>query len=185
MESEIKIEVADLAVVRERLRALGAQREGEVQERNVYFDRDGELRGRRESLRLRQDARARLTWKGPSTFDAGVLSRPEVEVEVSNFADTQTILRRLGFEPVEELAKHRETWRVDDVEVALDTLSFGRFVELEGDATRVSALARQLGLNPADGVPHSYRILREQRQSGGNPTDRGDGAARSPESLDV
>jgi adenylate cyclase class 2 len=175
METEIKIEVSDLAPVRERLRELGATDEGAVEERNVYFDREGALRERWESLRLRQDRRARLTWKGPSRFQGGVLSRPEVEVEVSSFDDTAEILRRLGYGVAEELVKRRETWRLDAVVVALDTLDFGRFVELEGEADRARRVARQLGLDPADGLPWSYRLLRKKRR-GSDAPGRGDGA---------
>lgn len=165
METEIKIEVDDLGPVRERLRALGASDEGAADERNRYFDRGDALRERQESLRLRQDRRVRLTWKGPSRVDAGVQSRPEIEVEVSSFDAMAQVLERLGYALVEELLKRRETWRLDGVEVTLDTLDFGLFVELEGEPSETRAVARRLGLDPTRGLARSYRVLRAERRS--------------------
>jgi len=168
METEVKSEVSDLAPIRDRLYALGARHLSTVEEENAYFDRDGELEARGQSLRLRQDQRVRLTWKGPSDFRDGVVVRPEVEVTVSSFADAMEILDRLGFRPTERLEKHRETWRLRDVELALDSLSFGYFVELEGERASIEAVARELGLDVRQGIGVSYRKLRRQRRSTGS-----------------
>jgi adenylate cyclase class 2 len=163
LETEIKIEVADLAPIRARLGEIGATRIGAVDEDNWYFDREGSLRDRQESLRLRRDIRNRVTWKGPGSFKGGVLTRPEIEIEVSDFDDTVELLDRLGFNPVERLAKHRETWQHGDVEVALDTLDFGTFVEMEGPADAARDTAMQLGLDPARSNGLSYRQIRRAR----------------------
>ncbi|HEX5417006.1 MAG TPA: class IV adenylate cyclase [Chloroflexota bacterium] len=163
METEIKLEVANLEPIRERLRALGATRQGTADETNLYLDRDGELRGRDESLRLRQDARVRVTWKGPSLAHDGVTERPEVEVVVSDFAVAQELFERLGYAVVDRVAKQRETWRLPDAEIALDTLAFGRFVEIEAPPAVAIRVARSLGLNPQDGITVSYRVLQQQR----------------------
>lgn len=166
MESELKIEVEDVAPVRARLVELGATKVSEVVEDNQYFDRADELSARGESLRLRQDNRVRLTWKGSSRYEEGVVERPEIEIEVSSFADAAEILTRLGFTLTDRLAKRRETWRLPDVEVAIDTLSFGTFVEIEGPAAIAQATAWQLGLDYKQGIEQSYRGLRRRRARG-------------------
>ena len=163
METEVKIEVADLDAIGERLRALGAIYLNTVDESNLYFDRDDELRGRGESLRLRQDVRTRLTWKGTTNFQNGVVQRPEVEITVGEFAATSEILERLGYRVVDRLAKRRATWRFPDAEVALDALSFGNFVEIEAPSDVVLRVARELGLDPRNGIGVSYRVLQKQR----------------------
>lgn len=168
METEVKIEVADLDPIREHLRALGATYLGAADEDNVYLDRDGELTARDESLRLRQDDKVRLTWKGASIFRDGIVARPEVEVTVSSFADALRILEQLGFRATDRLAKRRETWQLEGVEVTLDALAFGRFVELEGDAASIATAASALGLDTHRGLRSSYRKLqRERRPRGG------------------
>lgn len=167
METELKIEIDDAAPVRAKLVELGATRIGEVVEENVYFDRDDELSTRGESLRLRKDDRIRLTWKGPSRFEDGVVERPEIEVTLSSFADAADILDRLGFSLAERLAKRRETWRLPGVEVAIDSLAFGTFVEIEGPADLAQATAWQLGLDYQQGLGHSYRSLQRRRARDG------------------
>lgn len=132
-------------------------------EDNLYFDRDGSLAKRQESLRLRRDNRSRLTWKGPSNFKGGVLERPEIEIEVSDFDRAVEFLERLGFEPVERMLKQRETWRVDQAEVTLDTLEFGSFVEIEADPPTARTIATRLGLDLDRGLRSSYRQLRRER----------------------
>jgi predicted adenylyl cyclase CyaB len=163
METEFKIEVADLEAVRARLREAGATLVETSDEENVYLDRSGGLERRHEILRVRRDARVRVTWKGPTDFQGGVRNRPEIEVEVSSFDDAIEIFERLGFQPIERLAKHRETWRLAGVEVALDTLAFGQFVELEGGDAAIRWVASLLGLDVAAGLRQSYRELRRLR----------------------
>ena len=163
METEIKIEVTDLEPIRNRLRALGANYVGAADETNQYLDRDGELHGRDESLRLRQDGRVRLTWKGPTITIDGVNERPEVEVEVGDFAVTRELFERLGYSVVDRLAKRRETWRFPDAEIDLDTLAFGCFVEIEAPPRIAAKIARDLGLDPQNGISMSYRILQRRR----------------------
>ncbi len=163
METEIKLEVRDLEPVRQRLQALGADCLSVVEETNVYFDRDHELQDRQESLRLRQDSQVRLTWKGPTVFEEGVVNRPEVEITVSSFSDVLALLERLGYREIERLAKRRETWRFLGAEIALDSLAFGQFVELEGPTKIITEMARRLGLDPRQGLSESYRKLKRER----------------------
>jgi len=165
VETEVKIEVLDLEPVRERLRALGATYLSAVDEDNVYLDRAGELEARDQSLRLRQDDRVRLTWKGLTDFRGGIVVRPEVEVTVSSFSDTLEILDRLGFQMSDRLAKRRETWRLRHVLVTLDTLAFGQFVELEGGASAIAQIAGELGLELHQGLSSSYRKLARERRA--------------------
>jgi adenylate cyclase class 2 len=165
LETEIKIEVADHAPIRARLQDLGATFVGTADEENVYLDRDGQLVAQGESLRLRKDKRIRLTWKGPSVFQDGVVHRAEIEIDVSSFFETAQLLQRLGYEPADHLEKRRETWRLRGVEVTLDTVAFGKFVEVEGDPATVQALAQQLGLDLAKSLRSSYRRLQQRRQA--------------------
>lgn len=86
-------------------------------------------------LRLRQDDRGRLTFKGLAhrSQDSQAKVREELEVEVSDAAAMAAILQRLGFLPRQVYEKYRETFMLDGVEVVLDELPFGDFVELEGE----------------------------------------------------
>jgi predicted adenylyl cyclase CyaB len=86
-EIEMKVHVKNLTRLEQRLVALGANllhpRQHEV---NLRFDRmDHSLARQAQVLRLRQDDRARLTFKGPGTVQDGVRIRQEIEFTVGDF----------------------------------------------------------------------------------------------------
>ena len=166
LEVEVKFLVADLAGVRARLVASGAEPGApRIYERNVRFDTaDEELLGRQSLLRLRQDSRVRLTYKGLAAQDAASEAkiREEIEVTVSDFDGLAAILSRIGFAAVQTYEKYRETFHWGDVEVVLDELPFGDFVELEGPSDhRLKAAANALGLDWSRRVLANYLALME------------------------
>jgi len=158
-ERELKFATADLEDVRRRLRELGAeQKTAAMFEDNRIFDHRGELRARRELLRLRLDDHgARLTFKGVPRFDGGVKIREELEVEVSDAAEITLLLERLGYEPVRRYQKKREEWHLGACAVALDHTPIGDFVEFEG--AEAASAARRCGFEPATAEVRSYLDL--------------------------
>jgi adenylate cyclase class 2 len=160
LEVEVKFLVADLAAFRERLLANGGSLKKErVFERNVCFDTpDNELLKKRELLRLRQDADVRVTFKGEVAEDARSEAkiREELEVNVSDFSTTAKIFERLGFAPVQVYEKYRETFTLDDIEIVLDEMPFGDFVELEGEEVAIKTSATDLGLAWSKRITNNY-----------------------------
>ena len=165
-EIEVKVPIRDPDRVRARLREIGAVCEGASGEENIVFDRDGELAARGELLRLRRDRRAWLTWKGPATTANGLKSRAEAQTVVEDFAACRTILEQLGFRPAVTYAKRREVWEVDGVEVSLDRLDFGDFVEIEGEADRIALVAGKLALDLGAALESNYVELQAAHQAG-------------------
>jgi adenylate cyclase class 2 len=167
VEVEVKFLVDDLDALRRRLAAagavLGAPR---VYERNVRFDTaDERLLARQALLRLRQDTRVRLTYKALSAQDAASEAkiREEIELTVEEFDRMALIFDRLGFHAVQAYEKYRTTFHLGDVEVVLDEMPFGHFVELEGasDAS-LKAAAAVLGLDWSQRLLTNYLELMER-----------------------
>ncbi len=161
-EIEAKFYVIDLPSLRARLLTLGAQvKQKRVYEQNLRFDTPRmTLSAEKKVLRLRQDEKARLTFKGPGYLQDAVLVRPEFEVEVGDFAQTRQILEGLGYQVYSLYEKYRETLNLDDVDIMLDEMPYGSFVELEGPSTQsVKALAHKLGLNFEKRIVLSYMVL--------------------------
>lgn len=166
LEVEVKFLVGDLAAVRQRLLAAEAVcTRPRVYERNVRFDDATEsLRQGLKLLRLRQDTRTVLTFKGPApahleSTEAKV--REELEVEVSDFNTAATIFERLGLRPLQVYEKYRETFGLNGVEVVLDELPYGNFVELEGDEEGLKQVAAILALNWDERLLTNYLALME------------------------
>jgi adenylate cyclase, class 2 len=100
-----------------------------------------------------------LTAKGPATFDGGVKTREETEIEVKDVHASLDMLEQLGFRVAWTYPKRRSLWMLDGVAVTLDVLDFGWFVELEGPASALPELARSLGLDPALALRDSYSVM--------------------------
>ncbi|MCA9865917.1 MAG: class IV adenylate cyclase [Anaerolineae bacterium] len=151
IEVEVKFLLDDFAAIRRRLIDVGALLVApRVFEHNIRFDTaDESLLARQELLRLRQDTRTRLTFKGvlADAEQGEAKVREEIEIEVGDFNRMSVILQRLGFRPVQTYEKYRETYQWQAVEIVLDEMPFGRFVELEGAEVDLKTVAAALGLD--------------------------------------
>jgi adenylate cyclase, class 2 len=162
IEQELKIPVTDLGPVRARLEAAGGELTTPAHlETNLLFDNAaGELATSRLALRLRRvDCGWVLTLKGPPVYRGAVKEREELETQVEDGKTVVAILERLGFRPVVRYEKERESWRLGEVDVALDHTPMGDFVEIEGRLEHLDAAARRLDLDPQRAVPDSYVAL--------------------------
>jgi adenylate cyclase class 2 len=163
LEVEVKFLIDDLAVVRRRLLAAGAEIiRPRVYERNVRFDTmDDALLKKEELLRLRQDTAVILTFKGPSEFDlvSEAKVREEIEVQVDDFDRLVVILKRLGYDPRQVYEKYREAFRLNNLEIVLDEMPYGNFIELEGNESDIKATAGLLGLNWQERILSNYLAM--------------------------
>jgi adenylate cyclase, class 2 len=165
-ETEAKFYIRDLKKIELRLRELKAQLiQPRTHEINLRFDNaNSDLRNTLRVLRLRQDEKARLTFKGPSEEkDGGVLSRQEIEFVVEDFQIARQFLEALGFEAVVFYEKFRTTYELSDIHIMLDELPYGEFIEIEGDNVEViHKIANLLGLNWNTMIKAGYHALFER-----------------------
>lgn len=152
VETEIKFYLDDPVNFEKRVLALGGECiQPRIFETNLRFDTaDGILSRSRQVLRLRKDTINRLTYKGAAMPGEQVSIRKEIEFEVSNFEAAGRFLEALGYRPVITYEKYRTTYQLDIVEVVLDELPYGHFVEIEGPdakAVQVAALLLKLDWN--------------------------------------
>jgi adenylate cyclase class 2 len=162
LEQELKIAVASTDALRQRLTERGGlvSRARAMEDNWVLDDRTGTLATAGHLLRLRRSGgRALLTFKGTATFAGGVKSRAEFETAVEDADAALAILAALGFAPVRRYQKRREVWTVEGVAVMLDETPMGSFVELEGEAARLTAVAAKLGLDPGAAARGTYLDL--------------------------
>ncbi len=164
MEVEVKFHLADLNALDEKLRLLGAEvSKARVFERNLRFDTpDGRLRAAGQVLRLREDSRFRLTFKGPALTDQPVAIRSEIEFTVGDLTEARRFIEALGYEISVIYEKFRTTYSLESAEIVLDEMPFGGFCEIEAcDAQEVERVARILGLHWENRILCSYLQLFE------------------------
>ena len=162
-ETEAKFFVRDLKRIETRLLELKACLiQPRVHEINYRFDTpENRLRKSSQVLRLRQDAEAKLTYKGPSTpTDGGVMTRKEIEFTVGDFENAKEFLLSLGYLPKIFYEKFRTTYELNQTHIMLDELPYGTFVEVEGNnAEEIQATVRQLGLKWENMIRMGYHAI--------------------------
>jgi adenylate cyclase class 2 len=168
-EREAKFCVRSLASIQDHLERLGARLvEPRVLETNLRFDDpDRSLRAQGRALRLRRDAGAWLTYKGPSESRSGVTDRVELETAVAEIDTMQKILEQLGFIQIALYEKYRTVYELGGCEVMLDQLPYGDFIEVEGpEIQSIREIADGLGLRWEAAVSTSYLGLWERYCAG-------------------
>jgi adenylate cyclase class 2 len=83
-------------------------------------------------------------------------------MEVGDFETAVLIFQRLGFAPVQVYEKYRETFQLGDVEVVLDEMPFGNFVELEGSESGIRTAVAALGLDWNQRLTTNYLAIMAQ-----------------------
>jgi adenylate cyclase class 2 len=165
-ETEAKFFVHDLKKIELRLQELEAQLiRPRIHEINLRFDNAAnDLRGSLRVLRLRQDDKARLTFKGPSVEQAGgILSRREIEFIVEDFDSAREFLEALEYRVVVFYEKFRAIYRLNDTHIMLDELPYGQFIEIEGENPEaIRKTADLLGIHWEAMVRAGYHALFER-----------------------
>ena len=186
-ELEVKFLLSHPAALISRLEDLGAKLEApRIQETNLRFDTpDQKLTRTYQVLRLRQDARVRVTYKGSGKLRGGVRARKEIEFEVDNFEAAKMLFEALGYEVSFIYEKYRTTYALhvpetghfgeeaaeaakpnEEVEIVVDETPLGTFTEIEGEnAGAIQLAASRLGLNWEARINDSYTYLFEKVKS--------------------
>jgi adenylate cyclase class 2 len=162
-ETEIKLRVAEIGAARRLLRREGfrVKKRRVFEENTVYDTPERQLRRQGMLLRLRRAGRAcTLTFKG-AAGPGKYKSREELELPIRDFAICQTILARLGFQPLFRYEKYRTEYAGASGKgvVTLDETPIGLFLEVEGPPHWIDLAARRLGYGEMDYITKSYGAL--------------------------
>ena len=160
-ETEIKLLTPDLDHVRANLSRKDAKLiRKRTHELNLRFDHSSlDLLSKRVVLRLRRDQKNTLTYKDNATLKDGIISRYELETTVESFDNTKNILLKMGFNVTDSYEKFRTTYSFQNVEIVLDELPYGNFVEIEGTHNDITETIQQLNLSTTSRIKHSYLQL--------------------------
>jgi adenylate cyclase class 2 len=145
-EKKFRLEPKQFAKITSRLKKIGAVFSGETFEEN-YLHRGGLLDPNRAVLRLRKtDEKTTLTYKESISSARDVKNKLEFETEVEDVDAMEEIIRKLGYRLSVVYEKRRRTWHLDSVEIVLDELPFGLFMEIEGTTRSIARAEKKLGI---------------------------------------
>lgn len=148
-EIEAKFTDIDIDNIRKRLKSIGAACEQPLRLMRRAVFHNPLLVEKDAFVRVRDEGdKVTMTYK---QFDdaSSIHGVRELEVEVSSFKDAILILEQTGLSNDTYQETRRETWVLDDVEVAIDEWPWiNPFVEIEGPSGKaVRSVAERLGFN--------------------------------------
>lgn len=159
IEKKYRLDKKRLVLLTQKLNDAGADFVGEVFEEN-YLHRGGSIDERGSVLRLRKIGdETILTYKERLRMESGIKHRVEYETAVSDVESMEKIIQALGFKLNVIYEKHRKIWNFMDVEVVLDELPFGVFMEIEGDVEEIEAAEKALEITDLETEPRGYPRL--------------------------
>lgn len=123
----------------------------------------GILEEEKALLRVRKiDDKTILTYKKQLHNDFGIKQHTEYETEVSDGEAIVEIINALGFQLGMVYEKRRQTWHLQDIEICLDKLPFGLFMEVEGKISEIGLIEMLLELEDLEVEPNTYPKLTYQ-----------------------
>ena len=132
--------------VLENLREINAEYKGETFEENSIFQSDF-LVENGGVLRIRKSGdKTIVTYKKRIRNEFAVKQQIEYEAEVSDAEMIEKIVENLGCVKTLVYEKRRKTWHFRKVEIVLDELPFGLFMEIEGSITAIAEAEMFLGM---------------------------------------
>lgn len=159
IEKKYRLTAAQRRAVEKRMRGMGLKpRPVEFEENTIYRGHDLKLGSR--ALRLRRvNGEGILTFKRRIPTKSPIKHQEENETGVKDPDALHAILVGLGFEPVVVYEKRRTRWNVEKVEVVIDELSFGLFMEIEASEKEIARVEKLIGAQDFSAVHETYPSL--------------------------
>lgn len=159
IEKKYRVDKKRLVELTGKLGELGAVFSYETFEEN-YLHRGGVLDGQNSVLRLRKtEARTILTYKEKVPTENDFKHQIEFETDVSDVEATENIIEKLGYKLAVIYEKHRKSWHLGNVEVVLDELPFGYYMEIEGSMEDILSVEKLLGADKLEPEARGYPRL--------------------------
>lgn len=163
-EVEVKFTDVDIEDVRTRLKQAGASLEQPMRAMRRVLIEEPQHAADHSFIRIRDEGdKTTLTFKrhthadGPATVD----SVHELETTVGDFDTTVAIFAEAGWKYTTFQESKRETWRLDDVEVVIDSWPWIKpYIEIEGsDEAAVRRAAERLGFDWSSAMFGSVDVI--------------------------
>jgi adenylate cyclase, class 2 len=160
-EVEIKFRVESVRALVQKLRSTGFRLETpRTHEMNTLYDLPGgDLRARRELLRLREYGKKWTLTHKSGKKEGRHSSRVELETVVENGKMMTAILQALGYALSFRYEKFRAEWTDGKGQVVVDETPIGNFCEIEGPPRWIDGTAKKLGVGREQYIMKNYATL--------------------------
>lgn len=159
IEKKYKLTSAQRVEILATFKQLGAKFSHEDFEVNELYG-GGILKRKQAVLRIRKIAgKTLLTYKERIKSLSSIKHQIEHETEISDDEAIEQIIQSLGFKRIVVYEKKRQTWHLNNVEIVLDELPFGFYMEIEGSEREIAMTERLLNAVDLQTEPDTYPYL--------------------------
>ncbi|MDM7920776.1 MAG: class IV adenylate cyclase [Pyrinomonadaceae bacterium] len=159
LEKKYRLTEAQRSEVLAAMEEFGAEYLGEEFEENIICGSES-LIERNAVIRVRKtDCRTLLTFKQRMPGISDIKHQIEEETEIEDGDAMLRILSSIGIEPQLVYEKRRRTWRFRDVELVIDELPFGLYMEIEGSLTAIREAEMLMLAEDFEAEPETYPRL--------------------------
>ena len=160
-EIEIKFKIKKIDDVRKKLLDLGGIFKKPYKQTTYGFFSDNSIE-KGIFPRIRDEhGKIVLTVKVRSQKKTNYFERKEYSVKISNVEEGVDIMKSLGYNQIRVFKKVREEWGFKDVEVVLDELYFGVYIEIEGQKEKIEEMVKKLGFENKERITKAYLGLED------------------------
>ena len=146
IEKKFRITDEERKEILQGLEEFGAEFVREDLEENTLFSND-DLFERNALVRIRRIAdKTILTFKQRIASSSDAKQQTEYESEVADADAVRSIVESIGLKAAVVYEKRRSTYKFRNVEVVLDELPFGEFMEIEGPISAIAEAEMLLGI---------------------------------------
>lgn len=159
IEKKYRLTLQQAQQMEDELAAVAANFVGEEFEENTIYG-GGILDEHGSIMRIRRTgSKSLLAFKHRIQNVSDVKRQIEHESEISDPDSVAAMLTELNFVPRLIYEKRRKAWRFKNVEIVLDELPFGLFMEIEGSITDIREAEMILGIEDFEVEHETYPRL--------------------------
>ncbi len=167
ISNEIKFKVENVNSFINLLREKSIVLIGGYKEKTIRYDnKDSSLEHEGKFIRVRSGIKNVISIKeklNNTNDNDNFLKRNDIEVEVSDIKKIQYILEQIGLHETFTMEKYRLKWKYnDEVELNLDELPFGVFLEIHGNEKNAITASKELGFNMKNAKKGTYWDIFEE-----------------------
>lgn len=159
IEKKYRLTAGQKEQVLANLKELAAEFTGEDFETNLIYG-GGILEDEKAALRIRKtDGKTLLTYKRKVGNLSELKQHIEHETAIESSDEMMQIIEKLGFNLGLIYEKRRQNWLLRGIQIALDELPFGSFMEIEGKITDIGLAEMLLEAEDLEIEPATYPKL--------------------------
>jgi adenylate cyclase class 2 len=164
-EIEIKFKLENKENINKKLEELGGQKKKPyTQTAYGFFSDDSVKKGIFPRIRIEAGIPILTVKVKNNKKKTNYFERNEYSLKISNFKTGIKILKILGFDKIRRFTKVRTQWvfRRRPIEVCVDKLYFGRFLELEASKKEIEKMIKSLGFQRRKRISKAYLAIEEE-----------------------